>query len=65
MVKIVWIDSVRSLAYQAANDAARTIAKTIVLVVSGTSKWSVRLSVMSVPNDADHDDDRASRRPGT
>ena len=36
MVKIVWIDSVRSTAYQPAKTAARTIAKTIVLVVSGT-----------------------------
>ena len=34
MVKMVWIDSVRSTAYQLAKTAARTIEKTIVLVVS-------------------------------
>ena len=34
---MVWIESVRSMAYQTANTTARMIEKTIVLVVSGTS----------------------------
>ena len=36
MVKIVWIESVRSLAYQPANDDRQGDAKTIVVVSSGT-----------------------------
>ena len=46
---IVWIESVRSLAYQAANVAASATLKTIVVVTSETPKLSVRLSVISVP----------------
>ena len=36
MVKIVWIESVRSLAYHQANVIASAIAKMIVVVCSGT-----------------------------
>ena len=46
---MVWIESVLSLAYQAANVAASTTLKTIVVVTSETPKLSVRLSVISVP----------------
>ena len=46
---MVWIDRVRSLAYQAAKVTARATAKTIVLVISETPKPSVRLSVTRVP----------------
>ena len=46
---IVWIESVRSTAYQTANTMARMAAKNGVLVVSGTLCASVMLSVISVP----------------
>ena len=46
---MLWIDSVRSLAYQAAKITASATAKTTVVVTSATSKLSVRLSVMRVP----------------
>ncbi len=46
---MLWIDSVRSLAYQAAKVSASRTAKIGVLVVSGTFQPSARLSVISVP----------------
>ena len=49
MVTIVWIDSVRSLAYQAAKMAARAIEKTITVVRRATPWLSTRLSVIWVP----------------
>ena len=45
----MWIDSVRSLAYQAAKTPARTKLKTTVVVTSETPKLSVKLSVIRVP----------------
>ena len=45
----MWIESVRSLRYQAANVAASRIVNTAVLSTRATLKRSVRLSVISVP----------------
>ena len=45
----MWIESVLSLAYQAAKITASTMLKTTVVVTSETPKLSVRLSVISVP----------------
>ena len=49
MVTIVWIESVPSLRYHAANVAASRIVNTAVLSTRETLKRSVRLSVISVP----------------
>ena len=46
---MVWIDSVRSRAYQMPKTAARSTAKTVELIHSGTPRASVRLSVSRVP----------------
>ena len=46
---MVWIESVRSLRYQARNTIASVMAKIVVVVASATLYLSVRLSVMSVP----------------
>ncbi len=46
---IVWMDSVRSRAYQMPNTAASSTANTVVLIHSGTFCPSVRLSVSRVP----------------
>src|SRR4051812_8925189 len=48
-VTIVWIDKVRSRAYQIENTAARRTPNTVVLIHSGTLWPSVRLSVRRVP----------------
>ena len=49
MVVIEWIESVRSLAYQAAKVAARATENAAVLANRLTPRLSVRLSVISVP----------------
>ena len=46
---MVWIDSVRSRAYQMPKTAASSTAKTVELIQSGTPRASVRLSVSRVP----------------
>ncbi len=46
---MLWIESVRSLAYQPAKVSASATAKIVVVVVNGTPKLSTRLSVTSVP----------------
>ena len=53
---MLWIDRVRSRAYQMPKTAASSTEKTVVLIHSGTPSWSVRMSVYRVPVDADHDD---------
>ena len=49
MVTMVWIDSVRSRAYQVPKTTARSTENTAVLSHSGTPRASVRLSVRRVP----------------
>src|SRR3954470_1409956 len=49
VVTIVWIDRVRSRAYQIEKTTARSTEKTVVLIQSGTLCPSVRLSVSRVP----------------
>jgi hypothetical protein len=46
---MVWMDRVRSRAYQVPNTAASSTLNTVVLIHSGTPRASVRLSVSSVP----------------
>src|SRR2546423_12999378 len=46
---MVWIDRVRSFAYQTAKVAASAMPKAIVVVTSETPKVSVRLSLISGP----------------
>ena len=46
---MLWIDSVPSLMYHAANVRIRPAAKNPVLMARGTPKLSVRLSVINVP----------------
>ena len=46
---MLWIDSVRSTAYHAANTAASTTAKTAVLAYRLMPSLSVRKSVIWVP----------------
>ena len=46
---MVWIDSVRSRAYQMPNTTASSAANAVVLIHSGTPRASVRLSVSRVP----------------
>ncbi len=48
-MKIEWIESVRSLRYQAAKVATSRIEKAIVVVSRLTPMLSTRLSVISVP----------------
>jgi hypothetical protein len=48
-VVMLWIESVCSLAYQAANVTARATVKTTVVVTREMPRLSVRSSVMSVP----------------
>ena len=48
-MKIVWIDSVRSLAYQTAKVIASAMPKAIVVVCSGMPYPSTRLSLIRVP----------------
>ena len=45
----MWIESVRSSAYQTANAIVSAIEKTTVVVTSDTPMLSVRLSVICVP----------------
>jgi hypothetical protein len=49
MVTMLWMDSVRSEAYQTPNTTARIMEKIGVVVASGILKLSVRLSVIRVP----------------
>ncbi|MQY34259.1 hypothetical protein SRB17_22250 [Streptomyces sp. RB17] len=49
MVSTWWIDSVRSVRYQAAKTIIRAIAKTVVVVSSATPMLSVRLSLTRLP----------------
>lgn len=49
-MRIEWIDSVFSTAYQTANVIANSTAKIGVVTVVGTPCQSVRLSVSRVPN---------------
>jgi hypothetical protein len=42
---MLWIESVRSRAYQMAKTAASSTENTVVLIQSGTPAWSVRMSV--------------------
>jgi len=49
VVKMEWIDSVFSLAYQRANVASRARPNKAVVVSSAPPKLSTRLSVMRVP----------------
>jgi len=46
---MVWIDRVRSRAYQIEKTVARRTANTVELIQSGTPWPSVRLSVSRVP----------------
>jgi len=46
---MVWMDRVRSRAYQMPKTAARSTAKRVELIQSGTPRLSVRLSVSRVP----------------
>ena len=46
---MLWIDRVRSLAYQPPKTSASAIVKTTVVVISEMPRLSVRLSVISVP----------------
>src|SRR4051812_30557270 len=46
---MLWVDRVRSRAYQAANVTARASANAIVVGSSETPRLSVRLSLTSVP----------------
>lgn len=46
---MAWIESVRSVAYQRANTAARAAANTPVLTKRLTPSLSVRMSVTCVP----------------
>jgi hypothetical protein len=48
-VVMLWIESVCSLAHQAANVTARATVKTTVVVTREMPRLSVRSSVMSVP----------------
>src|SRR6201989_3693217 len=49
VVTMVWIDRVRSRAYQSEKTTASSTEKTVVLIHSGTLCPSVRLSVSRVP----------------
>ncbi len=42
---MLWMDSVRSRAYQTPKTTASSTEKTVVLIHSGTPAWSVRMSV--------------------
>ena len=46
---MLWIDRVRSRAYQTPNTTASRTAKTDVLSAQRDADWSVRMSVYSVP----------------
>ena len=62
VVTIVWIDSVRSTAYQTANTTARIDREDGVLVVSGDAVAVGQVVGDQRAEDADDHDDRASRR---
>ncbi|MDQ0777190.1 hypothetical protein QF026_005656 [Streptomyces aurantiacus] len=48
-MSMLWMDSVRSLRYQAVNTIVRRTANAAVVVSSGTPMLSVRLSLTRVP----------------